>query len=142
MHMYVEQVPNALQPTPRDFNKASAATAFLAIVFAFLGVSDLASLSLHEQISDEYWGLQAPVRLLFLFVLTAYSYTFKEGGMFDAKGVDYRTSAGASLSNSFVFAWVFFEVMAWFWVYTSLREERTEKVKIAAEKQAREDKQL
>ncbi|KNG49223.1 dipeptidase 1 precursor [Stemphylium lycopersici] len=129
-------------PTPRDFNKASAATAFLSIVFAFLGVSDLASLSLHEQISDEYWGLQAPVRLLFLFVLTAYSYTFKEGGMFGAKGVDYRTSAGASLSNSFVFAWGFFEVMAWFWVYTSLREERSEKVKIAAEKQAREDKQL
>ncbi|KAL6156090.1 hypothetical protein ACJBU6_05226 [Exserohilum turcicum] len=129
-------------PIPRDFSKPSAATAFLAVLFAFLGLSDLTTLSLHEQIYDEYWGLQAPVRLLFLFGITGYSYTFKEGGLFGAKGADYRASAGASLCNGLVFSWGFLEVAVWFWIYSTLREERMEKAKIAAEKQAREDKQL
>jgi hypothetical protein len=114
----------------------------LAVLFAFVGISDLTSLSLHEQISDEYWGLQAPVRLLFLFVVTGYTYAFKEGGLFGAQGVDYRASTGASLNNSIVFTWGFLEVGVWFWIYTTLREERMAKAKIAAEKQAREDKQL
>lgn len=133
---------NKTQPVPHDFSKPSAATAFLAVLFAFVGISDLASLSLHEQISDEYWGLQAPVRLLFLFGLTGYTYAFKEGGLFGAKGVDFRASTGASLNNSIIFTWGFIEVGIWLWVYSTLREERTAKATIAAEKKAREEKQL
>jgi hypothetical protein len=126
------------QPTPRDFNKPSAATAFLAVLFAFIGLTDLTALSLHEDVFDHFWGLQAPVRLLFLFVLTAYSYMFKEGGLFSPGGMDHRMSAGASLNNSFIFTWGFMEISAWFWVFTTLREERSAKAQKMAEKQARE----
>jgi len=143
---YVAQLPflilqepsNALQPTPRDFNKPSAATAFIAILFAFVGLSDLTALSLHEDVFDQFWGLQAPVRLLFLFGLTAYTYIFKEGGMFAPRGMDFRMSAGAHLNNSFVFTFGFMEVSAWFWVFVTLREERTEKANKMAEKMAKE----
>jgi hypothetical protein len=133
---------NTTQPTPRDFSKPSALSAFLAIIFAFLGISDLTSLSLPAEISDEHWGLQAPVRLLFLFLVTAYTYIFKEGGMLAPRGVDWRMSANVGISNSIVFTWGFFEVAAWFWVYTTLREERMEKAKIAVEKQKREADRL
>jgi hypothetical protein len=34
------------------------------------------------------------------------------------------------------------EVATWFWVYTTLREERTEKVNKAVEKQKREEERL
>jgi hypothetical protein len=53
-------------------------------------------------------------------------------------GMDYRTSAGAGLNNSIIFTWGFVEVAAWFWVYTTLREERTEKVNKEMEKRKRE----
>jgi hypothetical protein len=138
---YIHILPeptNTYQPTPRDFNKPSAATAFLAVLFAFIGLTDLTALSLHEDVFDQFWGLQAPVRLLFLFGLTAYSYIFKEGGMFAPRGMEYRMSAGASLNNSFIFTWGFIEVFAWFWVFTTLREERSAKATKMAEKQARE----
>ncbi|KAB2100917.1 hypothetical protein AG0111_0g10778 [Alternaria gaisen] len=125
-------------PTPRDFNKTSAATAFIAVLFAFIGLSDLTALSLHEEVFDHFWGLQAPMRLLFLFGITAYSYMFKEGGMFAPRGVDFRMSTGASLNNSFIFTWGFMEVSAWFWVFTTLREERSAKATKLAEKEARE----
>ncbi|KAG9196598.1 hypothetical protein G6011_01719 [Alternaria panax] len=125
-------------PTPRDFNKTSAATAFVAVLFAFIGLSDLTALSLHEDVFDQFWGLQAPIRLLFLFGLTAYSYIFKEGGMFTPRGVDFRMTSGANLNNSFVFTWGFMELSAWFWVFTTLREERSAKATKMAEKQARE----
>ncbi len=68
----------------------------------------------------EYWGTQAPVRLTFLFALTGYTYTFKEGGMFAPRTADYKMSAGASLNNSVIFAWGFFELVAWFWVCLGL----------------------
>ncbi|KAL1793119.1 hypothetical protein ACET3X_008101 [Alternaria dauci] len=125
-------------PTPRDFNKASAGTAFIAILFAFIGLSDLTALSLHEDVFDHFWGLQAPLRLLFFFGVTAYSYMLKEGGMFAPRGVDFRMSTGANLNNSFIFTWGFMEVSAWFWVFTTLREERSAKATKLAEKQARE----
>jgi hypothetical protein len=143
LHIYVfPQVANTAQPTPRDFNKPSAATAFIAILFAFLGFSDLTALSLHEDVFDQFWGLQAPMRLLFLFGLTAYCYIFKEGGMFAPKGMDFRMSAGASLNNSIIFTWGFLEVSAWFWVFTTLREERTERAQKMAEKEARKKNTL
>ena len=45
------------------------------------------------------------------------------------------------MNNSIIFTWGFIEVGIWLWVYSTLREERTVKATIAAEKEARE-KQL
>ena len=46
------------------------------------------------------------------------------------------------MNNSIIFTWGFIEVGIWLWVYSTLREERQAKAAIAAEKQAREEKQL
>ena len=104
------------QPTPRDFNKPSATTAFIAVLFAFIGLSDLTALSLSDALFDEFWGNQAPIRLLFLFLLTGYTYASKDGGLFAPRSYDYAMSAGASLSNSIVFTWAFLELIAYMWV--------------------------
>lgn len=113
-----QQHTDSLQPTPREFSKPSATTAFIAVLLAFLGLSDLTSLSLSDELAESYWGTQTPVRLAFLFVVTGYTYTFKEGGMLSSKGHAYAPGAGDHLKNSIVFTWGFLELAAWFWVRT------------------------
>lgn len=83
------------------------------------------------------------MRLLFLFILTAYTYTTKEGGMMAPRSNDYMMSNGnTSLNNSVVFTWGFVEMAAWFWVFVTLREERREKVDRVVEKRKREADRL
>ena len=77
-----------------------------------------------------------------MFALTGYTYAFKDGGLFGAKGIDFRASSGAGLNNSIIFTWGFIEVGIWLWIYSTLREERTTKARIAAEKQESEEKRL
>lgn len=96
-----------------------------------------------EELSDEYWGIQTPIRLLFLFALTAYTYMFKEGGMMAPRSNDYMMSKGnTNLHNSIVFTWGFVEMAAWFWVFVTLRDERREKVNKLIEKRKREAENL
>jgi hypothetical protein len=96
-----------------------------------------------EELSDEYWGIQTPVRLLFLFALTAYTYAFKEGGVMAPRSNDYMMSSGnTSLNNSIVFTWGFCEMAAWFWVFVTLRDERREKAKKIVEKRQTEADRL
>jgi hypothetical protein len=128
---------NYLQPTPREFQNPSASIAFLAILFAFIGLSDVTAVSMNEELCAEYWGAQAPMRLLFLFGLTAYTYMFKEGGLLAKRTQEHLMSKGDTLNNSIVFTWGFLEMAAWFWIYTTLRDERREKVaKVIAQRKA------
>jgi len=69
-----------------------------------------------EEYAEIYWGTQTPVRLLFLFIITGYTYMFKEGGILAATGGNYKPRAGDNLKNSVVFTWGFLELSAWFWV--------------------------
>ena len=97
----------------------SGPTAFLGVVLALLGISDFTAASLSEEVSAFYWGSQAPVRLLFFFALTGYTYVFKSGGLGAAatsEADDHITGAGDELKNSVVFTWGFLEMMCWFWV--------------------------
>jgi hypothetical protein len=123
---------------PRDFSTPSAALAFVALLFAFLGISDLTAASLDDDIFDAYWGAQTPVRLVFLFLLTGYTVLFKKGGLLSPKGANaFATGPGDYLKNSFVFAWGFIEISAWFWIFVTLRDERRERAKkILAKRQA------
>ena len=86
------------------------------MLFAFLGVSDLTAMSLPEEASELYWGVQTPVRLSFLFAITGYTYITKEGGVWANKGSAYKHNAGDNLKNSLVFTWGFLQMIAWFWV--------------------------
>lgn len=113
--------------------------AFIAILFAFIGVNDLTAAGLPEEVFDEYWGAQAPVRLVFLFGLTGYTFLFKEGGIFGgASGIAYSKGPGSYLKNSVVFSWGFIELSMWFWIYVTLREERRERARKLIEKRKAE----
>lgn len=127
---------------PRDFATPSAAIAFIAVLFAFMGVNDLTASSLPDEVFDAYWGAQTPVRLVFLFALTGYTLLFKEGGMFGgARSVGYSASPGSYLKNSVVFSWSFIELSMWFWIFVTLREERRERArKIVDQRKAEADR--
>ncbi|KAF2683399.1 hypothetical protein K458DRAFT_418996 [Lentithecium fluviatile CBS 122367] len=129
-------------PTPREFSKPSATTAFIAVLLAFLGVSDLTSLSLSDELAESYWGTQTPVRLTFLFAVTGYSYLFKDGGVLANSGRKYTVNAGDHLKNSIVFTWGFLELAALFWVFITLRDERRQRAQRLIEKRKAEHNTL
>jgi hypothetical protein len=114
-------------PHPRDFLKPTAASGFIAVILAFLGLSDLTSASMADEIREKYWLTQTPVRLLFLFIITGYTYAFKEGGMFAPRTQSYQFEAGEGLNNSLVFTFGFLELSLWFWVFLALRDERRQR---------------
>lgn len=130
------------QPMPRGFGTPSAALAFVAVLFAFIGINDLTAASLPDEVFDAYWGAQTPVRLVFLFALTGYTFLFKEGGMFGGvKGIGHTASPGSYLQNSVVFSWGFIELSMWFWIFVTLREERRQRAqKIVDERKAAADR--
>lgn len=96
-------------------DKPSEASAFLAVILALLGISDLTAASMNQESALEYWLANVPVRLTCMFVITAYVYLFKMDGMFGS-GSAARASLGEPLQNSMVFTFGFFEIAAWFWV--------------------------
>ncbi|KAI4132207.1 MAG: hypothetical protein LQ347_002666 [Umbilicaria vellea] len=130
-------------PDAPSFTTPSAPTAFLAVLLALLALSDLTAASLPEEIGSYYWSSQAPVRLFFFFVVTAYTYVFKAGGIASAwasKSGAHTAGVGDELKNSVVFTWGFVEVICWFWIYVTLRDERRETVaRAAARRKAQED---
>lgn len=98
-------------------DKPSEASAYIAVLLAFIGVSDLTAASLDEIPALEYWLANVPIRLAFLFVVTGYAYTFKEGGVFGpVEGSGGSGGVGELLQNGFIFTWGFFELSMWFWV--------------------------
>ena len=101
-------------------DKPSEASAFIAVILALLGISDLTAASMDEEISSYYWLAVVPVRLTFFFVLSAYVYLFKEGGILGATS-GRKAGIGEPLQNSMVFTIGFFEIAAWFWVRKLLR---------------------
>ncbi len=71
------------QPHSRTFETQSPALAFLAVVLALLGITDLTTLSLPDEIClVHYWGMQAPLRLTLTFFLAIYSFFFSSSSPF------------------------------------------------------------
>ena len=105
-----------MQPHVSAFNKPGPATAFIALLLALLGLADFTAASMTEDIALEYWGSQIPVRLMFLFGVTGYTYFFKPAGLEAARQTVYRRGPGDDLKNSLVFTWGFLELVVWFWV--------------------------
>jgi hypothetical protein len=52
------------------------------------------------------------------------------------------SSWGEGLKNRVLFSWAFIEMITWFWIWTTLREERREMIVKAQEKKAREEEML
>jgi len=127
-------------PYSRSFETQSPPLAFLAAVLLVVGISDLVSVSLPEEISQYHWGSQAPVRLLLFFIISGYSYAFSDEGPVYATKSYNPSSWGEGLKNRVLFTWAFVEMITWFWVFVTLREERRDiAMRIAQRKAAEED---
>ncbi|KXS95557.1 hypothetical protein AC578_5253 [Pseudocercospora eumusae] len=123
-----------------SLDKPSEASAFIAILLAFIGLADLTAASMHEEAALYYWTSNVPVRLAFLFGLSGYVYLFKEDGVFGSSSAA-SAGIGEPLQNSLVFTFGFFEIAMWFWIFTSLRDERRQfALRKAEELQANEDR--
>ncbi|KAK0625434.1 increased loss of mitochondrial DNA protein 1 [Bombardia bombarda] len=131
-------------PHVRSFETQSPSLAFLAAVLAIMGVSDLVTLSLPDEISLlHHWSLQAPIRLLMSFILVLYSFffsasspifantssssssTFTHPSVHAPPPLGYAPSGwgGDALKNRVFFTFMFVETFSWFWVWVTLQEE-------------------
>ncbi|KAL1848510.1 hypothetical protein VTK73DRAFT_10125 [Phialemonium thermophilum] len=135
----------------RSFESPSPSLAFLAVLLAVLGVSDLATLSLPEEVGlGYYWGSQAPLRFVLFLALSAYTFFFSPSSPLLYGGSSPLSEAASSsssflthpsahvrvpgyhpsawgldgLKNRVFFTFAFVEMISWFWVWVTLREER------------------
>ncbi|TAQ90497.1 hypothetical protein B7494_g1198 [Chlorociboria aeruginascens] len=107
----------------RSFNHKSSPLALLSALFFVVGISDLVSISLPEEISQYHWGSQAPIRLMLFGGISVYSFFFSATSPL-ISGIYYPSSWGEGLKNRVVFTWAFVEMLTWFWIWVTLREER------------------
>ncbi|KAH8602739.1 increased loss of mitochondrial DNA protein 1 [Bisporella sp. PMI_857] len=110
-------------PYSPSFENKSPALSFAAAGLFILGITDLVSASLPEEISQYHWGSQAPIRLLLFGTLTFYTFAFSPKGPLSPEFYT-PSSWGEGLKNRIVFTWAFLEMITWFWAFLTLREER------------------
>ncbi|KAK8019941.1 hypothetical protein PG990_005079 [Apiospora arundinis] len=122
-------------PTTTKFNVPSPATSLLAMVLLSVGLSDILSLSMPEEVwLVHHWGSQAPLRFLFFVVVLATTWLGASSAPRrpGANGIMSRPVAVAGtgsgggwdgMRNRVVFTLVFVEMLSWFWVWVTLREE-------------------
>ena len=107
-----------------------------------------------EPLAVEYWSSVTPIRLLFLFPLTAYVYLYQPSTFETVKSSVYVGKAGFNLKNGVIFSWCFLETVLWFWVghtgpnyeeyahkvqvYVSMKEQRTQAARRVIEKRKAE----
>ncbi|KAK0648926.1 increased loss of mitochondrial DNA protein 1 [Cercophora newfieldiana] len=130
-------------PYARSFETQSPALAFLAVVLGIVGISDLVTFSLPNEMPEHHWGLQAPLRLFFSFLLTLYTFFFGPSSpIYDSSsrgrlnhpsahahpppGYVASSWGGDALKNRVFFTFMFVETMSWFWIWVTLQEERRE----------------
>ncbi|CAN8099710.1 unnamed protein product [Discula destructiva] len=126
-------------PYDRSFATQSPALAFLAVVLAVWGLTDLVSFSLPEDVClIEHWGTQAPLRFLISLLLLCYTFLFSpsspfyrdEGrGWMAAPSTGYNAGyapsgwGGDGLKNRLFFVFIFVEMVSWLWVWVTVKEE-------------------
>ncbi|KAG7059451.1 Protein ILM1 [Colletotrichum scovillei] len=129
----------------QSFTSWSPALAFLAAVLGILGISDLVTLSMPEEVWLVYhWGTQAPTRMVMSFGFVLYTFLFgpssplyggtsKGGSRFAHPSVQSNnprytpsTWGGDGLKNRVFLTFAFLEMLCWFWVWMTLREEQEE----------------
>ncbi|KAK7924218.1 hypothetical protein PG985_006272 [Apiospora marii] len=122
-------------PGTTKFNLATPTTSLLAMILLLVGLSDILSLSLPEEIwLVHHWGAQAPLRFIFFGGVLAVTWftTPTAPRRPGAGGIMTRpiplAGTGSSggwdgLRNRVVFTLAFMEMLSWFWVWVTLREE-------------------
>ncbi|ORY66555.1 increased loss of mitochondrial DNA protein 1 [Pseudomassariella vexata] len=121
-------------PQTTAFNTPTPTTSFLSIALLVLGLSDILSLSMPEEIwLVHYWGSQTPLRVILFSILTIFTFltsgSSKRGGgrmshPVAPSGLGLAAGGGwGGLRNRVFFTFAFFEMLSWFWVWVTLREE-------------------
>ena len=64
---------------------------------------------------------------------------FRPGGFASDRPIEFPADAGDGLKTDIVFTWAFVEMVTWFWIYTTLREERKEAAIRIMERRKKED---
>ncbi|KAF6844623.1 hypothetical protein CMUS01_00913 [Colletotrichum musicola] len=129
-------------PHARSFENKSPALAFLGAVLGMMGFTDLVTLGMPEEVwVDHHWGTQAPARLFLSLCFVIYTFFFgpssplygglNRGGRFahpsaHARNPHYTPSTwgGDGLKNRVFLTFAFLEMLTWFWVWVTLREEQ------------------
>ncbi|KAI0536664.1 increased loss of mitochondrial DNA protein 1 [Xylaria digitata] len=119
-------------PQTQYFSTPSPTSSFLAVILFFVGLSDLITLSMPEEIwLIHYWGSQAPVRIVLFGCLTLFTYLTTPSVLSSSSRLSphhypaaYGTASGSEgLRNRVFFAFTFLEFLSWFWAWVTLREE-------------------
>ncbi|OTA97834.1 hypothetical protein M434DRAFT_391454 [Hypoxylon sp. CO27-5] len=127
-------------PQTSSFATPSSASSFLAVTLFVLGLSDLLTLSMPEEIwLIHYWGAQAPLRITLFAAISLFAYfstpsygrskphrlshplTPPASTFMGAGGG--ATTGGDGLRNRVFFTFAFLEFLSWFWVWVTLKEE-------------------
>lgn len=120
-----------VQPKATTFHTASPATSLVAAVLLLVGLSDLLTLSMPEEVwMVHHWGAQAPLRFLFFGVAATAAFlgtpTVRSGGRLSHPIPLAGAGTGGGwdgLRNRLFFVLAFVEMMAWFWAWITLRED-------------------
>jgi len=129
-------------PYERSFDQQSAPLAFLSAILLYLGLSDIVAISLPEEISAYHWGSQAPIRLFITGGLAFYSWAFSGSSPLNASRTYQASGWGEGLKNRVLFTWAFLEMVTWFWIFVTLREERRDLLIRMQQKRAAEEDRL
>ncbi|KAM5374254.1 hypothetical protein ACJZ2D_006579 [Fusarium nematophilum] len=123
-------------PYARGFDAQSPPLAFLSAVLIFIGFSDLVSLSMPDEVCLIFhW---APLRSFLSLGFIVYIFLFGPSSPVYADPSRSRLShpsshnpsyrpagwGGDALKNRLFFTFMFVEMMTWFWIWVTLREER------------------
>ncbi|KAI0523906.1 increased loss of mitochondrial DNA protein 1 [Xylaria bambusicola] len=112
-------------PQTQYFSTPSPTASFLAVILFVLGLSDLITLSMPQEIwLVHYWGSQAPARIILFAALTLFTYTTAPSTLSVSSARAYGTASGSEgLRNRVFFAFSLLECISWFWAWVTLREE-------------------
>ncbi|KAI1162591.1 increased loss of mitochondrial DNA protein 1 [Nemania serpens] len=127
-------------PQTQHFSTPSPTSSFLAAILFLVGLSDLITLSMPEEIwLIHYWAAQAPARIVVFGCLALFAYgtapSISSSPHHYAPSPTYGTASGGDgLRNRVFFAFALLEFLSWFWAWVTLREEA---VAFAARKRRR-----
>ncbi|KAI1173657.1 increased loss of mitochondrial DNA protein 1 [Nemania sp. FL0916] len=119
-------------PPTQYFSTPSPTSSFLAVILFFVGLSDLLTLSMPEEIwLVHYWGSQAPARIVVFGCLTLFTYitapspsSSSSSSNFTSARSSYGSASGSEgLRNRVFFAFALLEFISWLWAWVTLREE-------------------
>ncbi|KAK9476371.1 increased loss of mitochondrial DNA protein 1 [Lipomyces japonicus] len=111
-HGLVFIIGRAMQLPDAEFKKDDPAIGLIIVLLIYAAISDI---SVIISPNTSFLEVTVPFRLMFSFIVTAFSYLGSDSNI--------------SLSNSIVFTISFVEIIIQFWLYTTLREERSVKIR-------------